>query len=166
MKVRIFLLLFIFFSLEGYSQEQTLYQLNKEIHLITIEFSKSLPNVFSINQKKQLTGISFFLTSEKDCYLKKHYNTDKKGNYARHDLGDKIDISIYYQIVEKINNLYLDNINYDFNIADGISYFLYFGDGKYSINLSAHTVGENDRSDATLDEFLDVFDFVWDLVEE
>lgn len=146
------------------AQEQQKYKLNTEIKILNISLERSLPNLYR-NTEKKLIVVSFFRDEKNNCYLKKIYNTeDKEASYRI--LGDKIDSQIYENIVEMLKKLDVEKINYNFKIADGISYSLSFGDGKYSINLNTHTAGYNDKSDPELKIFLEIFDYVWNIVGE
>jgi len=163
MKIRFFTFIILFLALNSYSQNVELYKLDKEIRINSVYFSKSLPNLYGNFLKKQITGLSFFVDSDNNCYLKKLYNNEKP---EETDLGYKIDLKIFNAIIQKIAKLEVENISYNFNIADGISYFLSFGDNTYLVRLSAHITSESDRSDPNLKKFLDVFDLAWSLIKE
>jgi NAD+--asparagine ADP-ribosyltransferase len=150
------------------SQNTGIYQLNaRQLEITDISFKIFLPNYYSKTIKKELTGITFNKYRKQGkylCYVKKNYSTDKEEG-RNTSLGEEIDVQVYDTIVKKLNALNLEDINYDANITDGSSYFLSFGGGSININLSAHTAGGDNASYPELKDFLDLFDYVFKIVE-
>jgi hypothetical protein len=170
MKTRGFILsaLLLLFFASAKSQSTGIYQLNaQQLEISHISFKVFLPNYYSKTIKKELVGISLNKYRKQGkylCYVKKQYSTDKEEERSS-SLGEEMDVQVYDAIVKKINALNLKDIVYDATITDGFSYFLSFGGGNITINLSAHTAGGDNTNYPELKDFLDLFDYVFKIVE-
>ena len=151
------------FTINSFSQEKYSYEINNTIDVKYISVEKSLGNKYLRYTKKELIGVTLHKLENDICYLRKKYNTDLEDE--KFELGEKIDCELFENIVIGLNKINVDEINYDYNIYDGISYNLKFGDNIYSIYLSANTVGEHEHEEK-LNNFIKVIYEIWNLANE
>ncbi|MCG2612254.1 hypothetical protein LZZ90_12130 [Flavobacterium sp. SM15] len=165
MKQLFLLLAFSFCFLTSLAQEVNTYKLDKEIKVVSITLHRSAPHLYRSKVEKKLIGLSFFRDSKKGCYVKKIYTTDDMNRANSLTIGDEMNTEQFDTIVRMIKKIDIDKINYDFNIADGISYSLSFGDGAYTVNIGTNLADENERL-PELENFLKLFDYTWNLMKE
>lgn len=160
------LLIFFLSSLNMYSVfgQKNIYNLSNQIHITNIRLERSTGNVYSKIPERKLVELDFLRENDSVSLVTKIYNTDSEKSKI-HKVPSIIKTSIFDSIVGKLNKLNIEKIEYDFNIADGISYNLFFGNSKYSINLSIHTIGIDDEK-TEYEEFLRTFNYVWKQFEE
>ena len=133
------------------------YKLAEKINITYNDLIKVKEAVYG-NHK--LISLNFTRKNDSISYITKIYNTDSDQERFN-KIPSEIKTSIFDEFVQKLNQLDIEKPEIDFNIADGITYSLSFGDGKHTISLSANSVDENERNN-----FLDVFYFIWKKFEE
>jgi hypothetical protein len=93
------------------------------------------------------------------------YGDSRVTHPKKSDLKDSLRIKGGLNTSLLVDELDIEKPELDFNIANGITYSLSFGDSKYSISLSANTMTENERN-TKFENFLDSFYFIWKQFEE
>jgi hypothetical protein len=145
--------------------QKNIYKLSSQINVSNISLERSTGNAYTKNKTdRKLVELNFLRENDSVSFVTKIYNTDSEESKI-HKVPSKIKTLIFDSIVDKLNNLNIEKIEYDFNIADGISYNLFFCNSKYSINLSIHTTGIDDEN-TEYKEFLRTFNYVWKQFEE
>ena len=161
------MIFFSFLNINTVFAQKNIYKLNNQINVTNIRLERSTGNVYSRKTKRKLVELDFLRENDSVSFVTKVYNTDSEESEESeiHKVPTKIKTSIFDNIVEKLNKLNVEKIEYDFNIADGVSYDLSFGNSKYSINLSIATTGiDNEKTEYK--EFLKTFNYVWKQFEE
>jgi hypothetical protein len=149
------------FALKINSQSKGIYNIQKDIAVTSITFSKSLGNAYKKSSEKQLVELEFELqklpnSKNKVCYLTRHYSTDSKNPKDKFKKEKQtLDAEVFYNLVERLNGFDTDKINLDFNVADGIIYSVTIAGDKYQINLS------DNWNDGNSDEYLIFCGLVW-----
>ena len=158
---KVFLLLIFTMTFNSMSCQNNVYKLAGKINVTNLSLIKLNSSVYS-NEK--LIELDFLRENDSVSYVTKIYNTDSAEERLNKS-PTKIKTATFDKIVQKLNQLNVEKTEYDFNITDGISYSLLFGDSKYSISLSLKTVGE-DEQNIKYENFLETFNFIWKQFEQ
>lgn len=162
---KIFSVVFIFFFLNGFSQNQYMFDCDNEIEITSIFIFKSLGNRYRKIEEKKLIGISLSRNSNNECFLIKHYNTDND-EYLIRTNKLKIDSSVFEKIIVELNDLDLKKVSIDYNIADGIDYSLSFGNNIHKISVSTNSIDDGLNPENSQADFFKLFYDIWNLAEE
>ena len=158
---KVFLLLIFTMTFNSMSGQSNVYKLAGKINVTNLSLIKLNSSVYS---NKKLIELDFLRENDSVSYVTKIYNTDS-AEESLNKSPTKIKTATFDKIVQKLNQLNIEKTEYDFNITDGISYSLLFGDSKYYISLSLITVGE-DEQNVKYENFLETFNFIWKQFEQ
>lgn len=145
-----------------YSQKKGIYQIRKNVEITHITFRKSIGNKYSKHRKDELVELRFQLgkrlkSKDKVCFLVKYYSNDSSDiQDQREKEKEEIDLLLFYDIIEKLNQIDVDKLKYDFNVVDGITNSIIISGDKYQIYL------EDNWKDIKKAKFYALFESIWE----
>ncbi len=154
-----FSLSFLLFVLLTQAQQKGNYKICKDVVIYNIAFNKSLGNYYRKSFEKELVELKFSLEEQPlgklKCFLVKHYDTDLNNDKETEEDKQEVDISYFYELVEKLNKIDTESISYDWNVADGITCSVEISGRKYNVLLS------DNWKDEKKTDYYNLFESVW-----
>lgn len=161
------------FSISCFSQNDNRYKIDKEINVNFISFEKTTGPIYRPEKFHILTEV--YMVFRKDsCFVSTKFTDDKEKLVNEEDLLNPKYYGAYdfaiskVQFFETVNQL--KNINFEafekdnYNVFDGNTYTIKFGNYNYNVNFSYHALdfNENDKNAKML---LKLFEEIWILAQ-
>lgn len=137
------------------------YHFDKVVEITQITLRKSIGNEYRKSYRNIIDELEFslekdFETNDTICYLRRFYAMESREPKDRlKKEKEKVDLNVFYDMVKKLNQVDVEKINIDFNVADGISYSISMYGGKYSLSLSSNLRNKDNVG------YFDLFDSIW-----
>ena len=150
-----FLLVFLFTQ----AQQKGSYKISRDVVVHNITFNKSLGNVYRKSVEKELMELEFSLEKQPKvklkCFLIKRYGVDFYNDKKQDENKQEVDVSYFYEIIEKLNKVDVESISDDWNVADGITCSVEISGENYNVRLSDNWKDEKKA------DFYNLFESVW-----
>lgn len=154
-----FVLTFLLFVLFTHAQQKGSYKICKDVVVYNITFNKSLGNEYRKSVEKELMELKFSLEKQPHgklkCFLIKLYDVDIFNDKKTIENKQEVEVSYFYELIEKLNKIDTESINEDWNVADGITCSVEISGENYNIRLS-----DNWKDEKKID-YYNLFESVW-----
>jgi hypothetical protein len=157
-------LIIIMFTLFTHAQQKGSYKICKDVVIYNIIFNKSLGKIYKKSYEKELVEMKFTLEKQLHgklkCFLVKHNGDNIYNDKKPEDNKQEVDVSYFYWLIEKLNQIENESISYDWNVVDGITYSIEINGENYNVRLTDNWKDEKSAG------FYDFFESVWNKYKE
>lgn len=154
-----FVLTFLLFVLFTQAQQKGSYKICKDVVIYNITFNKSLGNEYRKSVEKELMELKFSLEKQPHgklkCFLIKLYGIGIFNDKKPIENKQEVEVSYFYELIEKLNKIDTESINEDWNVTDGITCSVEISGENYNIRLS-----DNWKDEKKID-YHNFFESVW-----
>lgn len=159
-----FSLIFLLFVLFTQAQQKGSYKICKDVVIYNITFNKSLGNYYRKSVEKELVELEFSLEKQPHgklkCFLIKRYCADIYNDKKPAENKQEVDVSYFYELIEKLNKIDTESISDDWNVADGIRCSVEISGENYNVLLCDNWKDEKKA------DYYSLFESVWNKYKE
>ena len=164
----VILFIFVLFCEKVYSQNNGFYKLKNDVKITEIEFYIPENHRYRLDKSHTLLKVVFHLIND-TCCVKKTYSDYKveqlsdeqllKFEPIQYDL--KLDKKVFFDIIDIIQSVDFDRFEQqDFNLFDGFTYYLRFGNHTILFDYQFYGLSVNKSNDAKI--IYNLFEEIWE----
>ena len=156
-----FALTFFLFVLFTQAQQKGSYKICRDVVIYNITFKKSLTNEYRKSFEKELMELIFSLEKQPHgklkCFLVKLYGADIFNEKKPIENKQELEVSYFYELIEKLNKIDTESISEDWNVADGITCSIEISGENYNERFSDNWKNEKKA------DYYNLFESVWNI---
>jgi hypothetical protein len=150
---------FLLFVLFTQAQQKGSYKICKDVVIYNITFKKDLGNEYRKSFEKELMELKFSLEKHPHgklkCFLIKLYGADIFNDKKPIENKQEVEVSYFYELIEKLNKIDTESISENWNVADGITCSVEISGENNNVRLSDNWKDEKKA------DYYNLFESVW-----